>query len=67
MLTLESLINVDRTIKTKENFEIGTGLFLSDIKYGKLAGLARTAIVNFGGGGAIRRYPFQPIQFKISA
>jgi len=50
-LTMNSLVNANNTLKTKQQFETISGLTLTDIKFGRLLGLARTAIANFSGRG----------------
>ena len=46
-LTLDKIINADKTLKSKQEFQNLTGIQLSDIKYNKLTGIARTAIQTY--------------------
>jgi len=44
MLTIRNLVNPDLTLKTKEDFELLTGIFLPVLKFEKLGRLASNAI-----------------------
>jgi hypothetical protein len=46
-LTVDSLLNQDNSIKSKDEFEHQTGIFVNVQKYLKLCGLVRTANVTF--------------------
>ena len=51
-ITMDKILNMDKSFKSKQIFEQLTGIEISDVKYDRLVGLARTAIANYGGGGS---------------
>jgi len=46
-LTMDKLILPDNTIATKENFQLTTGILISDLKFQKLRGLALASVRKF--------------------
>ena len=44
MLTMDNILNADGTVKSKIEFENGTGVLLSEIKYNKLRGMALSSV-----------------------
>jgi len=46
-LTVKKFLNQDLSLKTKIEFENGSGLFLSELKFNKLRGIARSSVIKF--------------------
>jgi len=55
LLTIDSCLRTDNTIKNQNEFELSTGLVLSEIKYNRLCGLARTAHRTFSKNTAVEK------------